>query len=118
MNEREVERVSAFRKLDEYLRLRAAEDDAFRQALLEDPKGTIKDDVGVEIPDDVQVEIFEDTPTRFHLVLPVPLGASDELPHQDLDAVAGGMAPPKQQKTSLRSTAPRRNALIAANIRM
>jgi hypothetical protein len=91
----EVDRIAAFKKISDYLRGKTIEDDELRERLKRDPKGTIKEEVGVEIPADVEVAVVEDTPTHFHLILPAkPTG---ELSDEDLAAVAGGYQPPDQQ---------------------
>ena len=49
---------------------RAAKDDAFRQALIDDPKGTLQRELGTPLPDAASVTVLEETPTGVYLVLP------------------------------------------------
>jgi hypothetical protein len=61
---------------------RSLEDDAFRQRLLEDPKGAVEQELGTPVPEEVQVRVVEETPDTIYLVLPPsasPLGQGDEL---------------------------------------
>lgn len=66
-----------------------AADPDFREALLSDPRGTVSELVGIDVPDIVTVTVHEESLTDIHLVLPVarPTG---ELAEDDLDLVAGG----------------------------
>jgi len=65
---------------------RAAEDDAFRTRLIEDPKSAIKEALNVDLPDTVTVQVHEDSALSAHLVLPPSSALSD----QDLEAIAAG----------------------------
>ena len=71
---------------------RSMEDVDFRQRLLEDPKGTVEQELGTQLPEDVQVRAVEETPDTIYLVLPdkSPLGQGGELSDQELEALAGG----------------------------
>lgn len=61
-------------------------DDAFKQRLLADPAGVLKEH-GAEVPAGFTVKAVEDTNNVMHLVIPAkPKDLSDE----DLDTVAGG----------------------------
>jgi len=64
---------------------RAIEDPDFRERLMEDPRSTIAEATGQDIPEDVEVVVVENGPKTFHIVLP-----SGDL---DLEAlsVAGGL---------------------------
>ena len=63
-------------------------DEAFKQRLLADPAGTLKQE-GVEIPAGVTVKVVENTVRVLHLVIPViPTGISDAA----LDIASGGEA--------------------------
>ena len=48
---------------------RAAEDDHFKQRLLDDPRGVLAE-AGHHLPDDLKVTIAEHEPDVLHLVLP------------------------------------------------
>jgi Nitrile hydratase, alpha chain len=70
---------------------RAAKDDAFRRALVEDPSGTLERELGVRLPAGVRLTVLEETATNRYLVLPPdPLRPAGELSEEELDAVAGG----------------------------
>ena len=64
---------------------KAATDKAFRERLIADPKGAIRDELKVTIPDAFDVEVLEDGATKAHLVLP----PSAELNEAELQQVAG-----------------------------
>jgi hypothetical protein len=70
---------------------RSMEDEEFRQRLLDDPKGTIEQELGSRLPEGVEVRVLEESAQTIYLVLPSasPLGQG-ELSDQDLEAVAGG----------------------------
>jgi diamine N-acetyltransferase len=68
-------RTRAFAR--EYLQNRAAEDSAFRAALLADPRTAIKEAFGMELPPEYEVQAVEETPTRLCLVLPLPTPSRD-----------------------------------------
>ncbi len=74
------------RKKMSQLIARCWSDAAFKQKLLADPAGTLKDQ-GIEVPEGMSVRAAENTDKVFHLVIPAkPKDLSDE----DLDKVAGG----------------------------
>jgi hypothetical protein len=64
---------------------RAASDETFRQALLRDPKGTVRREFGVEIPANLNMHILQNDATHLHIVLPREAG---ELAHMSTDEVA------------------------------
>ena len=72
---------------------RALEDDAYREALLVNPKAAIQQAFGKELPLGLEVRVVEESPNVVYLVLP-PKPVVD-LSDGDLDAVAGGFAPPR-----------------------
>ena len=49
---------------------RAVEDAAFRARLIDDPKATIEEVLGIAVPEAMIVAVHEDGPTHTHLVLP------------------------------------------------
>jgi len=63
-------------------------DDAFKQALIADPAGVLRQE-GIELPAGVEVSVVENTATQFHLVIPHP---PSDLTDEDLEKVAGGYA--------------------------
>ena len=71
---------------------RSMEED-FRQKLLDDPKGTLEQELGRRLPEAVRVRAVEETADTIYLVLPFssPLGGeSGELSDAALESVAGG----------------------------
>ena len=51
---------------------RAAEDANFRRRLIEKPKDTIEEELGVTLAEDHDIHVHEDTATTTHLVVPPP----------------------------------------------
>jgi hypothetical protein len=71
---------------------RSLEDEDFRQRLLDDPRGTIEQELETRLPEGVEVRVVEESAQTIYLVLPStsPLGQGEELSDQELEAVAGG----------------------------
>lgn len=69
------ERTSRSR-LEERLILRSWEDEAFRRALLEDPRTIVSRELttmarrSVELPAQMQIHVHEETPGNLHFILP------------------------------------------------
>lgn len=68
---------------------RLAEDPAFREALLEDPRSAVSAVVGFEIPEAVTISVHEESLTDVHIV--IPAAAGDEVSEEDLELVSGGV---------------------------
>ncbi len=66
---------------------RAATDEAFRRALLADPRATLAS-MGFSVPDGVEVTVIEATTTWFPLVIPPP--NERELTEEQLGRVSAG----------------------------
>jgi hypothetical protein len=82
------------RELEAQLLDKAWRDEAFRRALVEDPKGTLERELKVKVPEGVSLSVLEETPTSRYLVLPpAPTRDDRELSDEDLDGVAGGYEP-------------------------
>src|SRR5688572_5274273 len=70
---------------------RAAKDEAFRRALVDDPRGTLEREVGVRVPEGISLTVREESPTTLYLVLPsAPRREGGELSDTELEGVAGG----------------------------
>jgi len=68
--------------------LKAAQDEAFREALTKDPKATLEAYLGTSLPEGLKVNVVSNTATELTLV--IPPSASGELSDDELEAVAGG----------------------------
>ena len=69
------------------------QDEDFRQRLLDDPKGTLEQELGRGLPEGVQVRVVEESADTIYLVLPSASAVGEgggSLSDQDLDAVSGG----------------------------
>ena len=71
------------------LMFKAAKDDAFRAALLKDPKATLVAVFGAPLPDSLNVRVISNSANELTIVIPPKL--SDELNEDDLAQVAGGV---------------------------
>jgi hypothetical protein len=71
---------------------RSLDEEDFRRNLLDDPKATIEQELGAQLPEGVRVRAVEETSQIIFLVLPSasPLVGGVELSDQELEAVAGG----------------------------
>ncbi|MDE2905517.1 MAG: NHLP leader peptide family RiPP precursor, partial [Acidobacteriota bacterium] len=65
---------------------KAAEDEQFRARLLEDPHGTIAEELGVGIPEGLKINVLEDSADTTNIVLP----PKARLEAAELEAVSGG----------------------------
>ena len=54
----------------EYVRSKAMQDEAFKQALLANPKAVLSEELGQAIPDNVEVTVVEETADTRYLVIP------------------------------------------------
>jgi hypothetical protein len=67
---------------------KSLEDDSFRRRLIEDPKGTVEQELGTRLPEEVRVVTVEETQDTIYLVLP-SASMGGELSDQELGSVAG-----------------------------
>ncbi len=65
---------------------KAGADDAFRQLLLDDPRGTIESEFDVSIPVSLSLSVHEQSAEHVHIVLP----PSPMISESDLAQVSGG----------------------------
>jgi Nitrile hydratase, alpha chain len=84
-----VSRAEMERRLIE----RSLQDESFRQRLLDDPKGTIEQELGTQVPEGSEVRVVEESADTIYLVLPSAsrVGEGGELSDEALDAVVGGL---------------------------
>src|ERR687894_1814854 len=87
--------ASGRQEMERRLIEKSVEDDAFRQRLIEDPKGAVEQELGTRLPEEVRIVTVEETQDTIYLVLPSTSMAGaegGELSEQELESVAGGMA--------------------------
>jgi hypothetical protein len=90
-SERGGERVSeesARTEVERRIVQRSIEDEAFRQRLVEDPKGAVEEELGTRLPEEVRVVTVEESADTIYLVLP-STSMAGELSDQELGSVAG-----------------------------
>ena len=84
--------ASGRQEMERRLIEKSVEDDAFRQRLIEDPKGAVEDELGTRLPEEVRVVAVEETQDTIYLVLPAtPMAGAEgvELSDQQLESVSG-----------------------------
>jgi hypothetical protein len=73
---------------------RSLQDEDFRQRLLDDPKGTLEQELWSGLPEGFEVRVVEESADTIYLVLPSASALGDqggELSDGELEAVAGGL---------------------------
>jgi hypothetical protein len=70
---------------------KAGSDSAFKAKLLAGGNEALAA-LGIRVPEGVSVKFIEDTAALWHFVIPAP-AADGQLTEEELDQVAGGMAP-------------------------
>ena len=83
--------VQTGEEMQRQLIARADEDAGFRAQLLADPKATVKQEFGVDVPDFVNISVHESNANDLHLILP-PAGGEMELDEETLEAIAAGLS--------------------------
>ncbi len=73
--------------MQRHLIQRAADDSDFRRGLIADPKGTLYQEFGIEIPDHIEFHVHQSDMRTVHVVLP-PDSVLDE---EQLEAISAGM---------------------------
>ena len=66
---------------------KSAMDDDFRQALLDDPKTTISQELGITIPESMAIKVHESDMQTVHLALPPDPNITEE----QLEAISAGL---------------------------
>jgi hypothetical protein len=79
-------------EMERRLMKRSLEDEEFRQSLIADPKGTMEQELGTQLPESVEVRAVEESAEIIYLVLPSAsrVGQGRELADQELEEVSGG----------------------------
>ena len=72
-------------ELRDQLIAQAGEDDDFRGRLLADPKATLREDYGLDLPENLNLHVHEEDLTTAHIVLP----RSKKLTEAELQAASG-----------------------------
>ena len=70
----------------DYISNKAAQDAAFRKALVADALGTVEAELGITMPSGLKLVVHQEANDELHLVLPAPL----ELTPQQLEQVSAG----------------------------
>ena len=66
---------------------KAMQDADFRQQFLDDPKGTISQEFGIDVPESIQVQVHQSDLETVHFALP----PRSELTEEQLEAVSAGL---------------------------
>lgn len=77
-------------RLESQLITRAWQDPVFRNALLADPRAAFEQALGRKLPAGFEIRVLEDTPTRYHFVIPRNPAGEGELADFELEQVVGG----------------------------
>ena len=77
------------KQLEAMVAARTMTDAAFRKKFLADPKGTLKETLGVDLGK-IKFVVHEETADTVHVSVPPFRKAGDELSDDELEAVAGG----------------------------
>lgn len=70
-------------QLESHLAARASQDSAFREKLLKAPKQTIEEEIGLHFPVSLEIKVHEERLNELHIVLPINLETSGELPEEE-----------------------------------
>ncbi|MYI89094.1 MAG: NHLP leader peptide family natural product precursor [Gammaproteobacteria bacterium] len=77
-------------EIEDKVRIKADEDDSFRELVVQNPRKAMEEATGLVIPDEFNIHVHEESATDFHLVLPQKGG---RLSDQELRDAAAGYAP-------------------------
>lgn len=78
-------------EVDVMVRERLAADPGFRARLTADPRATLSELVGMNLPEAVTVTVHEESLTSIHLVVPAAAPGDGQMSDADLELVAGGI---------------------------
>jgi hypothetical protein len=84
--------ASGRQEMERRLIEKSLHDDAFRQRLVDDPKGAVEQELETRLPEEVRVVTVEETADTIYLVLPsTPIAGTEgvELSDRELESVSG-----------------------------
>ena len=71
------------------LKVKASLDNTFKQKLIQSPRQTIEEELGLTLPSWVEVEVLEETPNISYFIIP-HLPSEEEVESEEIMAVTGG----------------------------
>ncbi|NEO57731.1 MAG: NHLP leader peptide family natural product precursor [Okeania sp. SIO3B5] len=71
------------------LKVKASQDNTFKQKLIQSPKQTIEEELGFTLPSWVEVEVLEETSNTSYFIIP-HLPSEEEVESEEIMAVTGG----------------------------
>jgi hypothetical protein len=81
-------------QIEAHIIANAWKDETYKKELLNNPRAVIEREFNVKLPSDVNVIVMEENSSNFYFVLPMrPNFSRTELSDEQLEAVAGGIAP-------------------------
>ncbi len=83
--------IQTSNEMQRQLIARAGEDGDFRAQLVADPKATIKQEFGIDVPDYINIQVHESDWNVLHLGLPPGPDLEQELDEERLEAIAAGL---------------------------
>lgn len=80
------------RELESQLVIKAWQNEAFKQELINNPTAVYERELGQKAPEGFEITIVEEKPNHIYLVLPVKpvIEDSEELSEEALESIAGG----------------------------
>ena len=81
-----------YQEIQKKIILRALQDEAFKQKLLNNPKQVIEEELCVKLSADLQINVVQETPNSVYLVLPHTQVQTEnqKLSPEEMDIIAGG----------------------------
>lgn len=83
--------IQTSNEMQRQLIARAGEDAGFRAQLVADPKATVKQEFGIDVPDYISIQVHESDWNVLHLGLPPGPDLEQELDEERLEAIAAGL---------------------------